>query len=141
MMGNQVFLDSAYAIALASRSDEYHQKAERLSQYIANNAVKLVTNRAVCLEIGNALAKLPFRRVAVEFLAALDSAPTVEIVPASEDLYRTAFALFQRRTDKAWSLTDCFSFIVMQQRGITEALTSDEHFEQAGFKALLRRAD
>ena len=72
MMANQVFLDSAYVIALASRGDEHHQKAERLSRYIAQNSVKLVTSRAVCLEIGNALSKLRFRRVAVQFLDALD---------------------------------------------------------------------
>jgi predicted nucleic acid-binding protein len=94
MMENQVFLDSAYAIALASRGDEHHQKAEQLSQYVSDNSVKLVTSRAVCLEIGNALSKLRFRRVAVDFLAALDSAPAVQIVPATEDLYRTAFDLF-----------------------------------------------
>ena len=56
----------------------------------------------------------------------------------TQELYRSAFDLFSQRTDKEWSLTDCISFVVMQQRGLTEALTSDGHFEQAGFKALLR---
>jgi uncharacterized protein len=41
------------------------------------------------------------------------------------------------RRDKEWSLTDCISFVVMKERGLTEALTADHHFEQAGFKALL----
>jgi predicted nucleic acid-binding protein len=46
--------------------------------------------------------------------------------------------LYRRRPDKAWSLTDCISFVVMQREGITEALTGDQHFEQAGFVALLK---
>jgi len=65
-------------------------------------------------------------------------APNAQIVGASEDLYRRAFELFRQREEKEWSLTDCLSFIAMQERGITESLTSDEHFTQAGFKALLR---
>jgi len=53
----------------------------------------------------------------------------------------TSFGLdrmYQRRPDKNWSLTDCISFVVMQDHGITEALTGDHHFEQAGFVALLK---
>jgi predicted nucleic acid-binding protein len=44
---------------------------------------------------------------------------------------------YESRPDKAWSLTDCISFVVMNQHGLTEALTGDHHFEQAGFTALL----
>ena len=47
-------------------------------------------------------------------------------------------ALYANRTDKDWSLTDCISFVVMNERGITDALTGDHHFEQAGFAALLK---
>jgi predicted nucleic acid-binding protein len=46
--------------------------------------------------------------------------------------------LYASRFDKAWSLTDCISFVVMEQQGIREALTGDHHFEQAGFVALLK---
>ncbi len=46
--------------------------------------------------------------------------------------------MLARRLDKDWSLTDCISFAVMQERSLTEALTSDHHFEQAGFTALLK---
>ena len=46
--------------------------------------------------------------------------------------------LYETRPDKAWSLTDCMSFIVMRDGGLTEALTADHHFEQAGFTVLLK---
>lgn len=64
----------------------------------------------------------------------------VEIVSLSEQLYTQAFQLYCQRLDKEWGLVDCISFIVMQERGITEALTADEHFQQAGFRVLLRES-
>lgn len=138
MMGDRVFLDTAYAIALASRTDQYHQRALTLSRYIESHRIKLITTRAVCLEIGDALAKLRFRSTAISFLDALERSPTVEVLGITEELFAAALALYRERRDKEWGLTDCLGFVVMPRLGVTEALTTDEHFEQAGFKALLR---
>jgi len=133
-----VFLDSAYAIALAAVSDQLHERAVLLSEQLEQARTSLVTTQAVLLEIGNALSKSRYRSAAVQLLSSLEADPTVEIIVLSPDLYATAFALFRDRSDKEWGLIDCVSFVVMSERGMTEALTSDEHFEQAGFKALLR---
>lgn len=89
-------------------------------------------------EIGNALAKQRYRRAAIRLLQALEDDPNVEIVPVSEHLYTRAFDLYRQRLDKEWGLTDCISFVVMADQQITEALTTDGHFLQAGFRALLR---
>lgn len=59
------------------------------------------------------------------------------IVAASPELMHRGIELYEARSDKDWSLTDCTSFIVMQDRGLTDALTGDHHFEQAGFRPLL----
>ncbi len=107
--------------------------AERLKQAGA----RLLTTRAVVLEIGNALAKLRYREAAIRLLEAIDTDPQVEIVSLSEDLYRRAFDLYRSRPDKEWGLTDCISFTVMWDRSLTDALTADEHFRQAGLRALL----
>jgi len=93
----------------------------------------------VLLEIGNALSKQRYRQAAGELLDALERDPQVEIVLITNELYREAMTLFCSRLDKDWGLIDCVSFIVMKERGLTDALTTDEHFEQAGFRALLRR--
>ena len=61
----------------------------------------------------------------------------VEVAPLSVDLWQRGWTLYRDRPDKAWSLTDCVSFLVMQERGLADALTADEHFRQAGFRALL----
>jgi len=137
-MTNKVFLDTAYAIALSVESDEHHERAEELADQLEAEATQLVTTRAVLLEIGNALSKKRYRKAALELLDALEQDPLVEIVPLSEELYKQALELFRSRPDKEWGLVDCASFVVMQERGLTEALTTDEHFKQAGFRPLLR---
>jgi predicted nucleic acid-binding protein len=63
----------------------------------------------------------------------------IEVVPVSRALYERAFALYRGRNDKDWGMTDCVSFVVMEDRGIRQALTADDHFRQAGYQALLLR--
>ncbi|HEY4688119.1 MAG TPA: PIN domain-containing protein [Anaerolineae bacterium] len=134
----EVFLDTAYAIALSSPNDLFHHHAMQLADRMEAEGTSLVTTRAVLLEIGNALSRQRHRDAAVRLLDALEADPEVEITPLSEPLYAQALRLYRERPDKEWGLTDCVSFVVMQERGITEALTTDEHFQQAGFHALMR---
>ena len=134
---NKFFLDAAYAIALSAVSDQYHKKAEILAKQIETDAIQMITTRAVILEIGNALAKLRYRAAAIELLDSLEEDPNVKIIALSEELFNRAMELYRQRPDKEWGLTDCVAFVVMQDYGITEALTTDEHFKQAGFRALL----
>jgi len=136
-VATDIFLDASYAIALASPTDQNHARAVALAQRIRAEQIRLVTTRAVVLEIGNALSKLRHRGAAVKLLYALEHDPSVEVVPLSEALFRQSFDLYRQRLDKEWGLTDCISFVVMQERGITEALTADHHFRQAGFLTLL----
>jgi len=138
MMKAEVFLDTAYAIALSSRNDLFHQQAVQLAREIKASNVRLVTTRAIVLEIGNALSKQRRRHAGIKLLDALEADPNVEIIPLSEGLYQRAWQLFRERADKEWGLTDCVSFVVMQERSLTEVLTTDEHFHQAGFQILMR---
>ncbi len=64
----------------------------------------------------------------------------MNIIPASTALMEEGISLFESRTDKRWGLTDCISFEVMRENGVVDALSADHHFEQAGFRALLRMA-
>ena len=132
--------EDAYAVAISSPPDQLHAEAMALSKQVQTSRIRLVTTRGVLLEIGNALSKRRVRAqgILVLVLTWLEADPAIEIVPLSTDLYTKTFDLFRNRLDKDWGLVDCASFIVMSERGITEALTADEHFEQAGFHALLR---
>lgn len=135
-MGSEVFVDTAFVVALASRQDQYHAAAIALVPRF-RSGTRMVTTRAVCLEIGNTLASEQHRDKGVELLTGIDTDPRFEIVPLTDDLYTEGMTLFRERRDKEWSLTDCVSFVVMKRRGIRLALTADSHFRQAGFEPLL----
>jgi len=137
MMKNEVFLDTSYIIALSSLRDQHNQHAVKIANQLKKDKTRLVTTQAVILEIGNALAKQRYRNFVIELISSLELDPNVEIIPISEDLYKRAFQLYKDRLDKEWGLTDCISFIIMQDRSLVKVLTADEHFQQAGFQALL----
>ena len=134
----EVFLDTSFAIALSSVTDRNHLRAFQLANQIETNKTRLVTTQAILLEIGNALSKQRYRAGAIQLLESLESDPSVQVILLTNSLYRLAFNLFKQREDKEWGLVDCMPFIVMQDRGITDALTADTHFQQAGFRALLK---
>ncbi len=134
---DKVFLDTSYAIALSVSKDHNHEKAVQIADFLEVDPAKLITTRAVVLEIGNALSAQKYRHAAIELLESLEEDPNVEIIPITEELYQRGFQLFKDRPDKEWGVIDCMSFVVMQDQRITAALTADQHFQQHGFKALL----
>jgi uncharacterized protein len=136
--GSEKFLDTSYAVALASKTDAWHQAARAFGERINSENIPLVTTHAVLLEIANSLAKSRQRKLAVQLVRGLQRDRRVQVVPVGPELFAEAFSLYEARPDKDWGLTDCISFVVMQRLGIREALTADHHFEQAGFRALLR---
>lgn len=131
-----ILLDTSYFIALANPRDEYHLRALVFSR---SNLTPLLTTSAIILELGAKFSRADRRRVFLDILRILHE-DRVEIVRVDEELERRGIVRFSERPDKNWSLADCISFIVMEDRGITEAATTDEHFEQAKFIALLRKS-
>lgn len=130
-----VFADTFYFIALLNPDDLQHATAGAFSQSFDG---KLITTGWILTELGDGMARPPWRETFVALRDDLLANPNVRIVPCSEELQSEGVELYRRRPDKEWSLTDCISFVVMQSEGITEALTGDHHFEQAGFIALLK---
>jgi uncharacterized protein len=136
--GDELFLDTSYAIALSTPRDQFHARAINLASEIKKSQARLVTTRAVLLEIGNSMSRLRYRSAAMGLLWMVEADPMVEVLPMSEELYTRALELYCDRADKEWGLTDCASFVVMSDRVLTLALTADEHYRQAGFRPLLR---
>jgi len=130
-----VFADTAYFVALCGPNDTYHERAAALSRSLIAG---VITTEYVVVETGGLLSRPEDRPTYVNLVRDLESDPAVQVVPASPALFRKGFDLFAHRPDKHWSLVDCLSFVVMKQRRLREALTTDHHFEQAGFRALLR---
>jgi predicted nucleic acid-binding protein len=135
---NAVFADAGYWIALFNPRDQLHDKAVVAAQVTQERPI--VTSQVVLTEFLNHYASYgePFRQRAVQVARSLQDDAGVEIVSQTAEQFAAAFTLYAQRQDKTWGLTDCASFLIMQERGITEALAHDEHFSQAGFLLLLR---
>jgi len=129
------FLDASYVVGLLNRRDEFHPTARRWFPRVRDAAEVWVTE-AVLIEIGNGLASVDRERATL-FLAQCYIKSSFRVVSVDSGLMRRALELYGARPDKEWGMTDCISFLVMQDQGLTDALTADEHFRQAGFRALL----
>ncbi len=132
-----LFVDSAYVIALVNERDQYHSEAKRLARRHRDR--RLVIGEGVLLEIGNSLAG-HFRTQAAQVIEQFLDSPQVEVVYTTPQLLNSAISLYKRMSDKQWGLVDCISFVIMSERGISEALTPDHHFDQAGFRALFTKS-
>ncbi len=137
MNKDALFVDTAYVYALFSTRDQWHEKALEWQKKLDIEQQPLLTTEFILTEIGDGLSALRFRQSAAEIIRILQKNPLVEIVPVYSALFSQALELYEQRPDKNWGLTDCTSFVVMKENNITEALTTDEHFRQAGFTALL----
>lgn len=127
------FLDTSFIVALINERDQYHGDASQVAdQFIGH---PLITTDAILLEISNALARR-YKSESIQIIEDLCSSEEVELVRLDTALFDSAFNLYKTRQDKDWGLVDCISFVVMQQRSLTVALTFDQHFVQAGFQVL-----
>ena len=135
-----VFADAGYWIALWNPRDNLHTKAVGVAHGLG--IASIVTTHMVLTETLDAMAGMGAfrRRLAIRMLHDLETDPSVEIIPQTDAQFRAAVERYTSRNDQRWSLTDCASFLAMEERGITEALAYDRDFEQAGFVALLRQA-
>jgi predicted nucleic acid-binding protein len=130
-----ILADTGFFLALAWSREALHDRAVRWSEAVAET---LLVTEYVLWEVVNSLSAPVDRAKAQAFAQLVRTPPGYEFVPATPDLTDAGLKLHAERPDKAWSLTDCVSFVVMTDRGIRTALAHDHHFEQAGFVGLLR---
>lgn len=130
---SEVFADSWYYIALLDASDAHHPVARRHADQFDG---EIVTTRWVLAELANSLAGPRFRSLIAQLLRDVEADPNARVIGPSDGLYARGLSLSEQRPDKYWSLTDCISFVVMEQERPREALTNDRHFGQAGFVAV-----
>lgn len=135
MSSPNLFLDTSFAQALINLRDQYHEVAKSLHHHF-KTAPKVFVTDLILIEIADGLSAID-RAGAVAFLDECNYAKNIRIVNLNAPLYAKGVKLYASRADKTWGLTDCISFVVMEEQGLTEALTSDRHFTQAGFRALM----
>ena len=129
-----VFADTFYFLALLNERDAAHKRAVTVSRTAGLN---LVTTEFVLVELADALCQPHQRDEVLALCNVVETDPAFRLVRATTGLIQRGKKLYRERPDKEWPLTDCISFVVMQDQSLSEALTADHHFEQAGFKALL----
>jgi len=133
-----VFVDTGFWIAIANPRDHLHRRASSLSKEIGH--CRMVTSELVLIELLNGFADsgARLRSKAIEMVQAVLDDSDIDLIPQTGELFRDALALYRERSDKSWSMTDCVSFLIMERQRIVDALTHDRHFEQRGYRALLR---
>lgn len=141
MSDERFFIDASYLIALFNKDDQYHEAAKKW-QPRYENAHQVISTEAVLVELGNSFAKTYYRLEIAEYIEGFLKASAIgdsriKIIPVNTNLLRRGLKLYSSRGDKAWGLTDCISFVVMKDENLTDALTADRHFVQAGFRAML----
>jgi predicted nucleic acid-binding protein len=132
---NAVFADTFFFLAAINPADGAHERAIEFSD---NYNGPLLTTAWVITEVADALAGRNDRHLFHELYESITNDPRVEIFSPDAELFRRALDLYFDRRDKDWSLTDCTSFVLMTDRKLSEAATGDHHFEQAGFRPVLR---
>ncbi|NOY28642.1 MAG: type II toxin-antitoxin system VapC family toxin [Planctomycetes bacterium] len=137
MARRTVFLDTSFVVALENRDDPSHQRAQSLDRELLAEDATLLLHWGILFEIGDGYSRLGRRSKGIELLKRMHQEQGYQIVSITDALLAKALTLYCDRVDKDWGLTDCLSFVVMEQEGVMEALTADRHFAQAGFKPLL----
>jgi predicted nucleic acid-binding protein len=132
---SEVFADTSYFVALLGKDVSERQRAVEV---MAGRDETLLTTAWVLVELGNFMSQAHHRRAFVDMARRLHANPKAVVLQPDARLYNAGMRLYEERPDKDWSLTDCISFVAMGERNVPEALTTDHHFEQAGFAALLR---
>ena len=137
----EVFADAGYWIAVTYDDDALHPIAHSVTDELGS--CRIITTEMVLVELLNYGSKLgPYmRKLASDLTQNILNDNTIEVVPQTSGQFREAASRYADRPDQHWGVTDCASFLLMEERGITEALAYDRDFQQAGFAALLRDAD
>jgi hypothetical protein len=129
-MSLSIFIDTGYLIALIRKRDNFHPAALEASELYHG---PFLTTDLILMELANSLSKPAYRKTVVTVIEKIQADSNTTVVPFSSEGMSKAFSLFKSRRDKTWSLVDCFSFVVMKEKRINQALTFDDHFRQAGF--------
>jgi len=132
-----LFVDTAGWVPSLYAQDPLHDTVARIMEEAVRNGRRLISTNYVITEIVPLFSRFRFSRSAlVAAVNAIRANPHVLLLHVDEATDAEAWGLLEARLDKSWSLVDATSFVVMRRFGIGEALTTDHHFEQAGFTRL-----
>ncbi|MGA2063015.1 MAG: PIN domain-containing protein [Thermoguttaceae bacterium] len=131
-----LFLDTSYLLALELADDGNHGVAIKHWSEIVANLPPLITTSYIFSELVTFFNSRGLHDKAIKFGRSLLRSQSVTLIHVDETLFHQGWIYFEKHRDKKYSLTDGISFLVMQKNSITDALTFDKHFDQAGFRTI-----
>jgi predicted nucleic acid-binding protein len=133
-----IFADTFYWTAFTNIKDSAHEQAKAFA--LSAPPITIRTTEEVLTEYLNYFAAWgpKLREKIAANVHSMMVSRTLEVVPQTSESFRIGLNFYQGCLDKGYSLTDCISMQTMRERGFTDALTNDPHFEQEGFRALFR---
>jgi len=137
MPDRSVFLDTNGWLALLNSSDALHATASSVWSDLLRRSSTIVLTDWIVAETGNGLARTSARSRFPQAVEIIRQSPRARLISVSAALLQASLDLYGSRPDKTWGLVDCASFLVMQEYRVVEVITTDRHFEQAGFRCLL----
>jgi uncharacterized protein len=137
-MSGELFVDTSGWFALLARRDPKHAAARRILKRAKADRRGLVTTDYVLGETATLLKARGEASLVDALFERVQSSPACMLHWTDPERFATVRTFFVKHLDQAWSFTDCLSFCVMKDLRLSEALTTDRHFEQAGFVALLK---
>jgi len=138
MASEAVFADASFFFALAAKRDAAHASAVGQLGTLLRQERRIVTTDYVVDEALTLTKARTNAAVAVALLDRIDRSEAIEVELVSLGRFDLAKVFFRQHADHDYSFTDCTSFVVMRELRLTEVLTTDSHFVEAGFRALLR---
>jgi len=132
---DRLFVDTSAWFAFVNRADPEHSAVRAI---LRRRAVRLVTSNFVFDEIVTLCRYRLGHETAARVGAILQGAGHLDLVRLTAEDERAAWTLFLDRADKAYSFTDCTSFVLMRRMQLRRALALDDDFKQEGFEILPR---
>jgi predicted nucleic acid-binding protein len=137
MASREIFLDTSGLYALVDRKDAHHPAAREVVERLLRAGRRFVATDYILAETVNLANARSGTRVAVRVLDLMEQSAGIRIEWVAQSRFDLTKAFFRKHADHDYSFTDCTSFVVMRELRLSQALTTDRHFPEAGFEALL----
>jgi uncharacterized protein len=136
-MASEIFIDTSGFYALLVRGDDQHTRAADILREAAKRKRGLVTTDYILDETATLLLARGHVGVHADFFKRVQESEACRVIWMDADYFEKTKQLFLKNPERRWSFTDCFSFVVMKELRLRDALSKDSHFKTAGFAPLL----
>lgn len=137
MASTEVFADTSALYALIDRRDAWHERTRAAVELVVKAGRLILTTDYVVAETLNLANVRGGNLVATRVLDLIEQSAGVRLEWIGTDRFTRTAAFFRKHADHGYSFTDCSSFVVMREERLSDVLTTDSHFVEAGFRSLL----